>query len=77
MKAIVARVSTKFQVVIPRLVRETLGLESKSSVLFLVDGDTVTLRVQPRSFTEALQGLHGELWADPDVWVEQERAAWE
>ena len=77
MQTIVARVSAKYQVVIPKAVREALGLRPRDSVLFLLDGDTVILRPWPDSFTEALQGLHSEIWPDPDVWLEEERSTWE
>jgi AbrB family looped-hinge helix DNA binding protein len=72
-----ALVSTKYQVVIPKAVREVLGLQPRDRLLFLVDGDTVILRPQPKSYSETLRGLHQDLWSDPDEWLEGERAAWE
>ena len=77
MQAISARVSTKYQVVIPKAVRDVLDLQPRDRLLFLVDGDTVILRPQPDSFTETLRGLHHDLWPDPDEWLEEERASWE
>jgi len=77
MRTITARISSKYQIVIPKLVREALNLQPQDMVLFLVDGDTVLLRPQPASFTETLRGLHKEIWPDPDAWLEEERASWE
>jgi len=77
MQSIVARVSAEYRVVIPKLVREALHLQPQDNVLFLLDGDTVILRPQPASFTETTQGLHKEIWPDPDTWLEQERVTWE
>jgi AbrB family looped-hinge helix DNA binding protein len=77
MKAIAAQISTKYQVVIPKAVREALDLQPRERLLFLLDGDTVILRPEPDSFTEALRGLHRDLWPDPDEWLEQERSSWE
>ena len=77
MQTIVARMSAKYQVVIPKAVREALRLQPRDHLLFLLDGDTVILRPQPDSFTEALQGLHSEIWPDPDAWLEEERSTWE
>jgi len=77
MDAVTARLSSKYQVVIPKQIRELLGLEPRDSVLFLVDGETVILRPQPANFTETLRGLHQDLWPDPDAWLEQERSSWE
>ncbi|RLJ00857.1 MAG: AbrB/MazE/SpoVT family DNA-binding domain-containing protein [Candidatus Aenigmatarchaeota archaeon] len=77
MQAITARISAKYQVVIPKPVRESLQLQPSDTLLFLLDGDTVVLRPQPANFTVAMRGLHRELWPDPDDWLEEERAAWE
>ncbi len=77
MQAIVARMSAKYQIVIPKAVREALHLQPRDAVLFLLDGDIAILRPRPASFTEALRGLHQEIWPDPDAWLEEERATWE
>jgi AbrB family looped-hinge helix DNA binding protein len=77
MKAIAARVSARYQVVIPKPVRETLRLRPNDTLLFMLDGENVILRSQPTSFTTAMQGLHRELWPDPDAWLEEERSTWE
>jgi AbrB family looped-hinge helix DNA binding protein len=77
MQAIAARMSSKYQVVIPKAVREALQIGPRDTLLFLLDGDTVTVRPQPESFTEAMRGLHQGLWSDPDSWLETERQSWE
>lgn len=77
MKVISARVSSKYQVVIPKFVRERLGLSPKTTVLFLVDGDTVIVRPCPEDFSTTLRGLHQELWPHPEEWLAEERASWE
>lgn len=77
MQTISAKVSTKYQVVIPKAVREVLDLQPRDRVLFLVEGDTIILRPEPDSFAGALRGLHQDLWPDPDEWLEEERASWE
>ncbi len=77
MQAIAAQISSKYQVVIPKPVRELLHLRPHDTLLFLLDGDTVILRPRPANFTDTIRGLHRELWPDPDAWLEEERAAWE
>ena len=77
MQAITARISAKYQVVIPKPVRESLHIQPQDTLLFLLDGDTVIIYPQPADFTEAMRGLRRELWPDPDTWLEEERAAWE
>ena len=78
MVAISAQVSDKYQVVIPREVRQKLNLQPRDTLLFLIDGDTVIIRLRPNSFTATLRGLHQQVWADVDVdeWLNQERSAW-
>ena len=78
MEAIVTRMSPKYQIVIPRAVREALQLHPDDMLLFLVSGNSVILRARPASFTEAMRGLHKEIWpAEPADWLEKERASWE
>lgn len=77
MEAFTARVSAKYQVVIPKAVREALHIQPQDSLLFLVDGDTVVIRPKPDSFTKALAGLHQHLWPEPKAWLAEERASWE
>ena len=77
MQAIAARVSSKYQVVIPKAVREALQIGPRDTLLFLLDDDTVSLRPQPESFTDVLRGLHQDVWSDPDSWLETERESWE
>jgi AbrB family looped-hinge helix DNA binding protein len=77
MVSITARMSGKHQVVIPKAVREALELEGQDEVLFVIDGETVLLMPRPASFTEALRGLHQEIWPEPDEWLEEERSSWE
>jgi AbrB family looped-hinge helix DNA binding protein len=76
MKTATARMSSKYQVVIPKIVRDTLRLRPQDTLLFLLDGDAVILRPRPASFTEALRGLHQGIWPDPDAWLEEERSSW-
>ena len=77
MPIITARIGARYQVVIPKAVREALNLRPKDTLLFIIDDDTVLLRPRPARFTDALLGLHRELWPDPDTWLEDERALWE
>lgn len=72
-----ATVSSRFQVVIPREVREVLELRPNDTLLFLIDGNNVYIRPRPQNFTRTLRGLHREVWDDPDQWLERERATWE
>lgn len=78
MTVVSAKVSTRYQIVIPKEVRDLLRIQPEDTVLFLIEGESVYLRPRPQSFTETLHGLHRHVWADdPEAWLEEERAAWE
>lgn len=73
-----AQISDKYQVVIPKEVRQVLNLQPRSTLLFLVDGDSVIIRPKPANFTQTLRGLHKQVWPDdPERWLAEERATWE
>jgi len=73
------RLGPKNQVVIPKAIRETLRVREGDVLLFVVQGQTVTLRARPASFTDALRGLHKEVWEGEgiDHWLAGEREAWD
>lgn len=76
-----AQVSTKYQVVIPKEVREVLDVHPGSRLLFLVDGDAVYMRPAPADYTATLRGLHRAVWSgldagDAAAWLEAERDTW-
>lgn len=74
METFVTRIGTKYQIVIPKAVRESLRLRPNDKLLFVVDGERVILRPQPTSFTATLRGLHRNLWPDDvEAWLDEER----
>jgi AbrB family looped-hinge helix DNA binding protein len=77
MQAVAAQISSRYQIVIPKPVRQALGIGPQDALLFVIEDGTVTVRPRPASLTTALRGLHAELWPDPDRWLEEERSSWE
>ena len=78
MKTATARVSTKYQMVIPKEVRKALEIKPHDQVIFLIDGNRVYLRPRPKSFTEKLSGLHAHVWQQPvEQWLQKERESWQ
>jgi len=75
----VVKVSRKYQIVIPRKIREALGLQPGDRLLLRLENDRVVMRLRTRSLARHLRGLHKEVWQDVDAlsYVEQERASWE
>lgn len=72
-----AKVSSRYQIVIPKEVRDHWGLQPQDEILFLIDGDRVHMRPKPRSFTQTLRGLHAHVWPnDVEPWLQAERDTW-
>jgi len=74
-----AKVSSKYQIVIPKKVREALGLEPGDRLLIAAEGDKAVMRVRPKSYAEHMRGLHKEVWQGIDAteYVGEERKSWE
>lgn len=76
MEAIAVPMRSKHRVVIPKAVREVLGIGPQDSLLFVIDGGIVVVRTWPANVTAALRGLHAELWPALGGWTD-ERSSWE
>jgi AbrB family looped-hinge helix DNA binding protein len=74
-----AKVSKKYQIVIPKGVRRLLGIRPGDRFLISVEGDKVVMRLRPRSYAQKLRGLHKEVWqgVEASEYVEKERETWE
>jgi len=74
-----AKVSSKYQIVIPKRVRQELGLQPGDRLLIRLEDGKVVMRLRPRSYAQHLQGLHKEVWKDIEAaeYVDKEREAWE
>ena len=73
------RVSSKYQVVIPKSVREKVGVNKGDELIVTVQGSDIVLKVKPNNFTDHMLGLHSEVWEDVDAtdYVDGERTSWE
>lgn len=77
METMTVRLGAKGQIVVPKAVREQLGLKEGDALMLVVDGQRVILRARPASFTEAMLGLHKEVWEDSEGWLDRERDSWD
>ncbi len=75
---ITTRVSKKSQIVIPKKIRDTVGISEGDELIVDVEGDKVILKVKPKSYTKRLKGLHKNVWKgiDPKKYVRGERQSW-
>jgi len=73
------KVSSKYQVVIPKAVREKIGLGKGDTLIVEVEDGTILMRRRPESFTEYGWGLHRGVWegVDAESYLEELRGGWE
>ena len=74
----VIRAGKKSQIVIPKEMRDDLGIsEGDELIIDVIDGKIIIMR-KPKSYSKRLKGLHKEIWkeVDPKKYVEKEREEW-
>ena len=75
-----AKLSKKYQIVVPKAVREKMRLHAGANIhIYSVDEDRALLVKQPKDYVAALEGLGKEVWAalgGGDKYIREERATW-
>ncbi len=72
------KVSSRYQISVPRIAREKLDIQSGDRLLVDVQDGILILIPQPQDYVAHLAGLHKEVWAgiDTTAYLEEEREAW-
>jgi AbrB family looped-hinge helix DNA binding protein len=72
------KVSSRYQIAVPRIARERLNIQSGDRLLVDVQDGLLILLPQPQDYAAHMAGLHQEVWADLDTtaYLEEERDAW-
>jgi AbrB family looped-hinge helix DNA binding protein len=75
---VVVKVSSRYQIAVPRIAREHLKIEKGDHLLVDVQDGILVLLPCPQDYADRLAGLHREVWAglDTDAYLHQEREAW-
>jgi AbrB family looped-hinge helix DNA binding protein len=75
---ITVKVSKRNQIAVPAVAREKLNIKSGDRLLVDVQDGMLILLPKPPSFSDALKGLHKEIWegTDVDQYIEDERSTW-
>ena len=72
------KVSSRYQISVPRIARERLNIQSGDRLLVDVQDGLLILLPQPQDYAAHLAGLHREVWAglDTTAYLQEERDAW-
>ena len=77
----VAKLSKKYQIVVPKEVRKKMNLHVGERVaVYSVAENRAMLVRRPKSYADALQGLGKEVWealGGADKYIRKERASWD
>ena len=76
-----AKLSKKYQIVIPKDVREKMRLTAGAQVaVYPVDENRAMIVKRPKDYFKALRGLGKEVWqalGGADKYIKEERASWD
>jgi len=74
-----AKLSGKNQIVLPKEIRQRLGVKAGDDLLFIVREGEIIVRSRPASFTRSMRGLHKQVWENVEIdrWIAEERESWE
>jgi len=77
-QAVSVKVSSRYQIAVPRVARERLNIRRGDRLLVDVQDGVLILIPQPQDYVAYMAGLHKEVWADVDTatYLEEEREAW-
>lgn len=76
--SIIAKVGKKSQIVIPKEIRDTIGIREGDELIIDILYDKIIIRLKPKNYTKKLRGLHKEVWEgiDPLEYIHNERESW-
>jgi AbrB family looped-hinge helix DNA binding protein len=72
------KVSKRYQIAVPAIARQLLNIQRGDRLLVDVQDGILLLLPEPENYTEALSGLHKEIWEGTDTqeYIDQERNEW-
>ncbi|MBI2448142.1 AbrB/MazE/SpoVT family DNA-binding domain-containing protein [Candidatus Microgenomates bacterium] len=80
MQGATVKISSKYQVVIPREIRMHLNLKPKEEVCVGIDEKQKTITIKPKvkNWAKYMRGLGREAWENMDVdqYIKKERESW-
>jgi len=76
---VAVKLGNRSQLIIPKKIRERLGLGPGKEVLLKTVGNTIVVKPRPENYTQYMCGLGKDIWVDiePNDYVKGEREEWE
>ncbi len=73
------KVSSRYQIAVPRNARERLNIQKGDRLLVDIQDGLLILLPQPQDYAAHMAGLHREVWAglDTTAYLREERDAWD
>ena len=78
MPRVSVKVSSRYQIAVPRVARERLNIQRGDRLLVDIQDGLLILLPQPQDYATHMAGLHREVWSGPDTtaYLREERDAW-
>jgi len=72
------KVSSKYQIVIPREAREKLDLKAGDKLIIKANNEKIIIYPQPKNYAKYSLGLGKEIWQGIDAteYIKKERETW-
>ena len=77
-RTVSVKVSSRYQIAVPRIARERLDIQSGDRLLVDIQDGMIILIPQPEDYVTQMAGLYKEVWAglDTAAYLREEREAW-
>jgi AbrB family looped-hinge helix DNA binding protein len=71
-------VSQKYQVVIPKEIREKIAIKEGQEMYVYGVGNSIVMSPSPKSYSEQMLGLGQDIWkgVDPLDYIRRDRSSW-
>lgn len=75
---VTVKVSKKYQIAVPAIVRQQLNIQNGDILLVDIQDGMIVLMPEPADYTQSLLGLHKDVWDGVDVqkYIDEERDSW-
>ena len=72
------KISSKYQIVIPREVRKKLNLKAGDKLIIKTNNEKIIIYTQPKNYTKYALGLGKEIWQDIEAteYIRKGRETW-